>query len=247
MKRLCVMLLVLVLLGTYLLIKKTDIKEDARMSGNLVLYKFPVKQEDKQKPDEKQKEPDQDIVSVPVPSTVQLSVSQKVQETSYYCACACVQMTLELFGTSLSQSELAAQMHTDPVTGSEYADTVRVLNRYLFGKEDPLAGEAGYRVQRIHAQEAFASVFEQRLVRNLQDGYPIFATVDLHALYPQLPSANHMVLVIGYVMKGNTITHYLYIDPYPPVQDAKQQGLKTVSKEIFLHAMALNEEPAYLW
>ena len=180
-----------------------------------------------------------------------LAIIQSVQENNYYCVPACIQMTLRYHAVNLSQSELAQQLHTDPVTGTEYADMAAVLNTYLFHKDTiPTATEAGYRVQTMKATddvEKTAQVFAQRCEQNIKDGYPVFAAVDLHALYPSLPQANHMVLVHGYQKEHNRITSYYILDPYPPVQDAVYQGLKTFTAEELIHAMLVNEEPAYIW
>ena len=56
-----------------------------------------------------------------------------------------------------------------------------------------------------------------------------------------------MVLVIGYAKNDETITSYYIIDPYPPVQDDVYKGLKIFSAEELVHAMLVNEEPAYIW
>lgn len=78
----------------------------------------------------------------------------------------------------------------------------RVLNSYLFpGTSIPSADEPGYHVQTLspddHTQDA-SDTFSRRCVQNIDDGYPVFAAVDLNALYPALAHANHMVIVIGY-------------------------------------------------
>ena len=77
----------------------------------------------------------------------------------------------------------------------------RVLNSYLFpGTSIPSADEPGYHVQTLspddHTQDA-SDTFSRRCVQNIDDGYPVFAAVDLNALYPALAHANHMVIVIN--------------------------------------------------
>lgn len=185
------------------------------------------------------------------PQQKKLRIIQSVQETSYYCVPACIQMTLRYHAIECTQHSLAQQLHTDPVTGTEYVDMASVLNSYLFPDTSmPSADEAGYHVQTIaptdHTQE-ISEIFSRRCEQNIKDGYPVFAAVDLHALYPTLAHANHMVLVIGYAKNDETITSYYIIDPYPPVQDDVYKGLKIFSAEELVHAMLVNEEPAYIW
>ena len=60
-----------------------------------------------------------------------LAIIQSVQENNYYCVPACIQMTLRYHAVNLSQSELAQQLHTDPVTGTEYADMAVVLEHLI--------------------------------------------------------------------------------------------------------------------
>ena len=59
-----------------------------------------------------------------------LPIVQSMQETSYYCVPACIQMALRYHAIESTQQHLAQQLHTDPVTGTEYVDMARVLNSY---------------------------------------------------------------------------------------------------------------------
>ena len=135
----------------------------------------------------------------------------------------------------------------------------RVLNSYLFpGTSIPSADEPGYHVQTLspddHTQDA-SDTFSRRCVQNIDDGYPVFAAVDLNALYPALAHANHMVIVIGYEKNKDQITSYYkdqitsyyIIDPYPPVQDEVHRGLKQFTAQELVRAILVNEEPAYIW
>ncbi len=180
-----------------------------------------------------------------------LTIVQSVQETSYYCVPACIQMALRYHAIESTQQHLAQQLHTDPVTGTEYADMAGVLNSYLFpGTSMPSDDEAGYHVQTLLPYEQtqeVSQIFSHRCEQNINDGYPVFAAVDLNALYPTLAHANHMVLVIGYEKNKDQITSYYIIDPYPPVQDEVYRGLKLFTAEELVHAMLVNEEPAYIW
>lgn len=182
---------------------------------------------------------------------VKLDLLQSLQENNYYCVPACIQMTLRYHSIEASQHTLAQQLHTDPVTGSEYADMAGVLNSYLFHTSGiPSEQEAGYHVQTMQSTDdaqKISQIFSQRCEQNINDGYPVFAAVDLNALYPTLSHANHMVLVNGYVKEHGLITAYYILDPYPLVQDEVYKGLKLFSAEELIHAMLVNEEPAYVW
>lgn len=89
---------------------------------------------------------------------------------------------------------MANELHTSPKTGSEYEDIARVVNQYIFGNSAP---------------------------STLEDGYPSILAVDLHALYPNLGSANHVVLCVGYrtLPNENEIEYMYLLDPYYGVQD----------------------------
>ena len=145
-----------------------------------------------------------------------LSIVQSMQETSYYCVPACIQMAL----------------------------------RYHAIESTPSADEPGYHVQTLspddHTQDA-SETFSRRCIQNIDDGYPVFAAVDLNALYPALAHANHMVIVIGYEKNKDQITSYYIIDPYPPVQDEVHRGLKQFTAQELVRAILVNEEPAYIW
>ena len=58
-------------------------------------------------------------------------------------------MVLAYHGIYRSQTQLAQELNTSMVTGTEYADMARVLNTYLFDCEVPQAGQPGYRVEYL--------------------------------------------------------------------------------------------------
>lgn len=196
--------------------------------------------------DEKQAQ----INGVAIGDKVKISLPQSLQETNYYCGPACLQMILANFGIQVSQSELAKQIKTDPITGSEYEDMVRVLNAYLFSNVD--LSHSGYRVQTHKRSDEKASAlvqFESRVRKNIDDGYPSVIAIDLNKIYPQLPSANHVVVCNGYIKKFNSeeIAFYYIVDPYDKVQDATHGGLKVVTPQELIDAIIDNVEPAYIW
>lgn len=195
--------------------------------------------------------PVQNPSSEPIVVQNKLDIPQIVQETNIYCVPACLQMTFRYHNIETNQEDLAKQLKTSSTTGTEYIDMARVLNMYLFHKETLLDDqESGYRIQNINyneTSEEISDIFKKRVERNIQDGYPVFAAINLHSLYPSLPSANHMVVVNGYTKENEEITSYYVIDPYGPVQDPVYGGQKIFTSDELIQAILENEEPAYLW
>lgn len=192
------------------------------------------------------------ILGVPVGKKVQLTLSQSVQETNYYCVPASLQMVLNYHGIDVSQGQLAREMNTSPVTGTEYADLAKIANSYLFGKSTVSDHEPGYHVQTLSVNDQgpeTAETFEERVIQDINTKDPVFAAVNIHALYPDLPVANHMIVIVGYVMHHNSdrIAFYYAIDPYTKVQDAAYGGLKIFTSDEIINAMITNDEPAYIW
>ncbi len=182
---------------------------------------------------------------------IRLPLESIVQENNYYCVPACMQMVLRYKGIEKTQAELASEMNTSPTTGTEYVDLAKVANKYLFQNENVGPDEPGYHIQRISRYDANPDLytqFERRVRQDIGTNDPIFAAVDVHALYPQHKSANHMVLITGYALFAgtNNIAYYYYIDPYYE-QDSVYGGLKTVTAEQLMNAIVVNEEPAYIW
>ncbi|MHC5217789.1 hypothetical protein ACYSNR_14100 [Enterococcus sp. LJL128] len=126
-----------------------------------------------------------------------------------------------------------------------------MINAYLFDKEIADEGESGYRVQVVAANETEEgeNLFKKRIKKNIDNGYPSFAAVDLNKLYPDLPRANHMILIVGYATYKNSeeIAFYYINDPYPLVQDPVFGNQKIVPEYELFEAITRNEEPAYIW
>lgn len=187
-----------------------------------------------------------------IPYHKELKVPQSVQETSYYCGCAALQMVLRYHGIEKSQTELAKEMHTDPVTGTEYDDLARVANKYLFDTESASPQGSGYRVQRIAINDRnplIEEVFEERVKQDIASQDPIFVAVDVKALYPQLHHGNHLIVIYGYECYDNReeIAWYKIIDPSYVIQDEVYGGRKRVSAKELINAIVTDEEPAYIW
>lgn len=182
---------------------------------------------------------------------VMLNVPTRVQETSYYCGPASLQMVLNYKGISVSQSELAVQLNTHPVTGTEYVDLQRVANHYLFGKDSVGANESGYHIQTLNRYDTDSQIaidFARRLKTDISTNDPIFAAIDIHTIYPEYANGNHMVVVNGYTINSeNNIDSIYFMDPSYRVQDATYGGLKKVDFNHFISAIINNDEPAYIY
>lgn len=202
-------------------------------------------------PDETVQSSESDDPATTDTARVRLDVPQSVQETGYWCVPASVQMVLRYQGIDVDQSVLAADMNAKPQTGTEYVDLARVVNKYLFGTEHANPSGAGYHVQTIaigDTNPAVARTFAKRAKTDLDDGYPVFAAIDLHALYPWFGHANHMIVITGYDADANgTVTHWVYRDPSYLMQSESHAGLKIVTADAMINAIVFNEEPAYIW
>lgn len=188
----------------------------------------------------------------PAATSVKIDVVQSVQENGYYCVPAVVQMALRHHGIEVDQTSLAQDMNTHPVTGTEYLDTAQVLNSYLFDKRNAAPGEPGYRVQTIAIGDTDPQIvadFEHRVKTNLADGYFVLAAIDVHLIYPEQKSGNHMLLITGYTTApgSDQIVSYRAIDPSYVVQDPVHGGIKIIPAHELYDAIIYNEEPAYIW
>ena len=193
--------------------------------------------------------------SAPAPTatgdTVRLNVPTTLQERSDWCVPAALQSVLTYKGIASDQATLAAAMNTQPVTGTEYEDLARVANAYLFGVASANPAGAGYHVQTIaigDTSDETARAFAERVKADMATDDPVFAAVDVAALYPGFGHGNHIVVITGYDTDSNgNITHYRYVDSMRGVQDPTYAGLKITTAEAMMHAIVTNEEPAYIW
>lgn len=174
-----------------------------------------------------------------------IPLEQSMQEKSYYNGPACVQMVLRLHGIEKSQDELANELCTSSITGSEYADIQRVVNKYCFGSEYIQDDQAGYHL----ALGYDLSRLESRIRMDMASNDPVFIALDGNTLYEGASKGNHLVLIVGYVMntKEDTIVYYYFIDPWDKNRDDKYGGLKTITPEDLQAAYMNNQEPAYIW
>lgn len=180
-----------------------------------------------------------------------LAVTPQIQEEWYFCAPATVSMILSTQGKFVSQRQLAQEMGTYVPFGTHNKDAIRVLNQHLFGYSVPKDGQAGYRLASVtnaspNSEEM--SVFKERIRKNIDDGYPMYYTFTLSKIYPG-KNGEHNVIGIGYELTpdGKDISAIYYLDSMTHEQDPVYGGLKKVTPEELLEAMAACEEPNYAW
>lgn len=189
----------------------------------------------------------------PAPSLVhRLEVPMQVQRRWNTCAPTAVSMILASRGLTVDQDTLATLMETDENFGTHNVNAIRVLNQQLFGYENPTGSQAGYRLATVTSSDPNSEdmrLFKYRLKRDIDDGYPLYYTVNNAVLYPGVTKGEHNVVGTGYQLSsdGQDITALYYIDPSPKVQDPVYAGLKKVSPEELLAAMVACEEPHYAW
>lgn len=174
-----------------------------------------------------------------------IDIGQSIQEKNYYNGPACVQMVLRLHGIELSQEQLAEELNTSSFTGTEYEDIARVVNKYVFGKEDISENEFGYHLQ-IGAE---TNLLESRIIADINANDPVFIALDGNTLYEGSSQGNHLVIIVGYAKykDTDTIAYYYFIDPWDMYRDEEYGGLKTVTPEDLKQSLLNNNEPAYIW
>lgn len=182
---------------------------------------------------------------------VMINMKLYVQENNYFCGPAAVKTILHHFGIDKTQNQLAEELHTSPIRGTEYADIAHVLNQAVFHRENPRFQESGYHVQTLPIQDNRAEDqrnWELRMRKNMDDGYPSILAIDMHTLYPQMNRVNHFVICVGYLSdQDNQIMYFYILDPFYGVQDETYGGLKYFTSDELWNAIVENEEPAYLY
>lgn len=191
--------------------------------------------------------PDEISVSKSVP------MNRIVQEETSYCAVACGQMILDHFGISKSQQQLADEMNTyepgersDGLVGTYDSDVARVLNEYIFGGQPQSAYDAGYRVQPVseYFVQSEYDTFVQRIMRNIDDGYPSILQIKVSSVYASSNHGNHNVLVTGYYKAGSDIS-FTILDPYYGGNSGT--GYSDINALTLFRAIAASVEPSYIW
>lgn len=181
-----------------------------------------------------------------------LPISLKLQEEWYFCAPATVHMMLASRGVvSVSQHQLAKEMGTYNPYGTHNRDAIRVLNQNLFGYPEPSGNQAGYRLATVTDARPGSEdirLFKERVRKDIDDGYPLYYTFNVAQIYPG-KSGEHNVIGVGYELTadGNDISAIYYLDPDTHVQDPTYGGLKKLTPEELLAAMATCGEKNYAW
>ena len=180
-----------------------------------------------------------------------LPISLKLQEEWYFCAPATVHMMLASRGVSVSQHQLAKEMGTYNPYGTHNRDAIRVLNQNLFGYPEPSGNQAGYRLATVtdaRPDSEDIRIFKERVRKDIDDGYPLYYTFNVAQIYPG-KSGEHNVIGVGYELTadGKDIAAIYYLDPDTHVQDPTYGGLKKLTPEELLAAMATCGEKNYAW
>ena len=180
-----------------------------------------------------------------------LAVTPQIQEEWYFCAPATVSMILSTQGKFVSQRQLAQEMGTYVPFGTHNKDAICVLNQHLFGYSVPKEGQAGYRLASVTNASPNSEemrLFKERVRKNIDDGYSMYYTFTLSKIYPG-KNGEHNVIGIGYELTpdGKDISAIYYLDSMTHEQDPVYGGLKKVTPEELLEAMAACEEPNYAW
>lgn len=178
-------------------------------------------------------------------------VTRSIQEKSWYCGPAVMQMLLSHYGLNASQNELAVQMNTSSVTGTEYADMANTASQYVFGSVPSSAAEPGFRSYTV-SQNNFSSedqaLFLQRLKTDMESEDVLSAAIDTYALYPDLGiRATHVVLINGIETdEAGNIIRIRIEDPWYEIEYASEEE-HWIDTNVFLNAMDQSPEPGYIW
>lgn len=180
-----------------------------------------------------------------------LPIPLKLQEEWYFCAPATVHMMLASRGISVSQHQLAKEMGTYNPYGTHNRDAIRVLNQNLFGYPEPSGNQVGYRLVTVtdaRPDSEDIRLFKERVRKDIDDGYPLYYTFNVAQIYPG-KSGEHNVIGVGYELTADSkdIAAIYYLDPDTHVQDPTYGGLKKLTPEELLAAMATCGEKNYAW
>lgn len=180
-----------------------------------------------------------------------LPIPLKLQEEWYFCAPATVHMMLASRGVSVSQHQLAKEMGTYNPYGTHNRDAIRVLNQNLFGYPEPSGNQAGYRLATVKDARPDSEdirIFKERVRKDIDDGYPLYYAFNVAQIYPG-KNGEHNVIGVGYELTadGKDIAAIYYLDPDTHVQDPTYGGLKKLTPEELLAAMATCGEKNYAW
>lgn len=192
--------------------------------------------------------------ALPDPSEqhISLSVPAITQENGYYCGPAVLQSLLAYHGIHASQDELAAELHTDPVTGTEYEDLARMATDRLNTEDRSDQPTLIYRAEMFKDKpftDEEADLFLSRLAEKLKNGDPFFVGLNCAVTRPQDGiSATHLVLICGMTYNPQT-GEILRIDMMDPSYLSQRDGTAffTFPTETIIEAIRECEEGAYVW
>lgn len=178
----------------------------------------------------------------PTGRKVLLPVTQFVQERNNTCAPACAKMILASRGILVTESDLAYEMGTSGDFGTYNANAIAVLNRYLAAYGVP----SRYDLITVNSADPTSNdmlLFKQRLIMDIDAGFPMYLTFDMSVIYPGR-RGEHSVALVGYALTedGQDVAAVYFIDPFPTTQ-----GLKVISPEELLRGVLPCVEPNYAW
>ena len=137
----------------------------------------------------------------------QLNVPLDYQRTKYTCGPACMKMLLAKFGKSVSESQLAKEVHTQyNEVGTIVGNIPPVLNKYL--------GGTPYKYYYTYSTN-----FTDKVLNNIRAGYPVIC----HVKPDKLPNykgktapKGHYVVIKGYIVQAGSSTQIsvTYNDPH---------------------------------
>ncbi|MEW4354094.1 C39 family peptidase [Streptococcus pneumoniae] len=230
------------------IIKKSSEKETMNVTVSSLVE---TSEKEASQPSSSMKETSQEATSQLTSLKRCLEVPMQVQRKWYTCAPTTVSMILESQGIQVSQEQLAEEMETDDSFGTHNKNAVQILNKHLFGYEIPKEGQAGYRLAKVSSSDSSSDdmrLFKERLKKNIDDGYPMYYTMEIAKVYPG-HKGEHNVIGTGYELTadGKDIAAIYYVDPLESVQDPIYGGLQKITPEELLEAMVVCEEPNYAW
>jgi hypothetical protein len=138
------------------------------------------------------------------PASKVLDYTFQLQTTYYYCGPAATRIALTASGHTLSQDELARQLHTTTGGTDSANDTTRVLNNVI--------GRDVYQTREIPGPSATPAQIDQLqadVVRAVNDGRVIVANI-VHSVTDTVGvrhtyDGGHFLTVVGYKDDGRTV------------------------------------------
>ncbi|WP_439749886.1 C39 family peptidase [Ileibacterium valens] len=200
--------------------------------------------------DRNETKPSADYSNKSSSSQIRLAIPQRIQENGYYCGPASLQMVLDYHDISVSQDQLAADLNTSSITGTEYEDLARVANQYIFGKDPQSNTDPGYRAVILPAWASDHSQkvdFERRALMDLTTGDPVFVSINNEVAYGPGYGTIHQVVLYGVDIEDGKAVNYYFRDPSYTQQDTENEGKKVVSADELWKIMTQNPEPGYVW